>query len=240
MDPGLSPGVRRTFRLPTDRLMTRASRTRHSSALPTAFPSEGRPLILVGVDSVKGIRDTHVHPVSDDVLTRLAAVLTDQVRAADAALYEAMTASRSRAAVASAPAPLTVRGDHRGLRHPDGVDLAAERDPEHLPGQSSRLRPGAVLAQGVRPVGAEVPGISGAACGTWEESWRTTHGTVGERALHGEAVQRSGDGRNDMPGHLSTLPTMTRKSRSPGRREHTVRSSTGRATAPRDPATDEV
>jgi diguanylate cyclase (GGDEF)-like protein len=53
-------------------------------ALTTARRPEGTALILIDIDAFKSINDTHGHPVGDDVLAHLAAVLTGHVRANDA------------------------------------------------------------------------------------------------------------------------------------------------------------
>jgi diguanylate cyclase (GGDEF)-like protein len=54
--------------------------------LVTAPRSEGSALLLVDVDKFKHINDSHGHPVGDDVLVHLAAILTAQVRSGDAVL----------------------------------------------------------------------------------------------------------------------------------------------------------
>jgi diguanylate cyclase (GGDEF)-like protein len=46
----------------------------------------GIALVLIDVDAFKSINDAHGHPVGDDVLVHLAAVLAEQVRADDAVL----------------------------------------------------------------------------------------------------------------------------------------------------------
>lgn len=46
----------------------------------------GMALVLIDVDAFKSINDAHGHPVGDDVLVHLAAVLGEQVRAEDAVL----------------------------------------------------------------------------------------------------------------------------------------------------------
>jgi diguanylate cyclase (GGDEF)-like protein len=48
--------------------------------------STGMALVLIDVDAFKSINDAHGHPVGDDVLVHLAAVLGEQVRAEDAVL----------------------------------------------------------------------------------------------------------------------------------------------------------
>jgi diguanylate cyclase (GGDEF)-like protein len=46
----------------------------------------GTALVLIDVDSFKTVNDSHGHPVGDDVLVHLAAVLSRQVRDTDALL----------------------------------------------------------------------------------------------------------------------------------------------------------
>jgi diguanylate cyclase (GGDEF)-like protein len=46
----------------------------------------GTALVLIDVDSFKSVNDSHGHPVGDDVLVHLAAVLSQQVRGKDALL----------------------------------------------------------------------------------------------------------------------------------------------------------
>lgn len=55
-------------------------------ALQRAPGSEGTALVLVDVDSFKQINDRHGHPVGDDALVHLAALLRRGVRAGDAVL----------------------------------------------------------------------------------------------------------------------------------------------------------
>ncbi len=56
-----------------------------AGALRRSVP-DGTALVLIDVDSFKLINDSHGHPVGDDVLVHLAAVLRGRVRAEDAVL----------------------------------------------------------------------------------------------------------------------------------------------------------
>lgn len=75
--------------LTVDSLTGLATRRAFDGALETALSRSvpgGTALVLIDVDSFKSINDTHGHPVGDDVLVHLAAVLKGGVRAEDAVL----------------------------------------------------------------------------------------------------------------------------------------------------------
>lgn len=75
--------------LTVDSLTGLASRRAFDGALEAAMSRSvpgGTALVLIDVDSFKSINDTHGHPVGDDVLVHLAAVLRNRVRAEDAVL----------------------------------------------------------------------------------------------------------------------------------------------------------
>ncbi len=72
-----------------DSLTGLATRRAFDDALQTALTvpvPDGTALVLIDVDPFKSINDNHGHPVGDDVLVHLAAVLRDNVRADDAVL----------------------------------------------------------------------------------------------------------------------------------------------------------
>jgi diguanylate cyclase len=74
----------------TDALTGLANR-RHAFGVAEAefarFRRSGRPatLLILDVDNFKGINDRHGHPVGDDVLSGLAAILREETRAVDTA-----------------------------------------------------------------------------------------------------------------------------------------------------------
>ncbi|MCZ2822706.1 GGDEF domain-containing protein [Modestobacter sp. VKM Ac-2977] len=74
----------------TDSLTGLVNRRVFDAALGTALAapaaSRGTSLVLVDVDSFKTINDEHGHPVGDDALVHIAAVLRSVVRAGDAVL----------------------------------------------------------------------------------------------------------------------------------------------------------
>ncbi|MCZ2825647.1 MULTISPECIES: GGDEF domain-containing protein [unclassified Modestobacter] len=74
----------------TDSLTGLANRRVLNAALSTALAApvapRGTSLVLVDVDSFKAINDEHGHPVGDDALVHIAAVLRSVVRAGDAVL----------------------------------------------------------------------------------------------------------------------------------------------------------
>jgi diguanylate cyclase (GGDEF)-like protein len=75
--------------LTVDSLTGLATRRAFDGALETALSRSGpggTALVLIDVDSFKSINDNHGHPVGDDVLVHLAAVLRSRVRAEDAVL----------------------------------------------------------------------------------------------------------------------------------------------------------
>lgn len=75
--------------LTTDALTGLATRRAFDGALAAAIGRSvpgGTALVLIDVDSFKSINDTYGHPVGDDVLVHLAAVLRSRVRAEDAVL----------------------------------------------------------------------------------------------------------------------------------------------------------
>jgi diguanylate cyclase (GGDEF)-like protein len=72
-----------------DSLTGLATRRAFDSALEKALARSvpgGTALVLIDVDAFKAINDSHGHPVGDDVLVHLSAVLRGQVRAEDAVL----------------------------------------------------------------------------------------------------------------------------------------------------------
>ena len=75
--------------LTVDSLTGLATRRAFNRALEKALIRSvpgGTALVLIDVDSFKSINDNHGHPVGDDVLVHLAAVLRGRVRAEDAVL----------------------------------------------------------------------------------------------------------------------------------------------------------
>jgi diguanylate cyclase (GGDEF)-like protein len=75
--------------LTVDALTGLATRRAFDSALEAAMNRSvpgGTALVLIDVDAFKSINDNHGHPVGDDVLVHLAAVLRRGVRAEDAVL----------------------------------------------------------------------------------------------------------------------------------------------------------
>lgn len=75
--------------LTVDALTGLATRRAFDSALETALSRSvpgGTALVLIDVDAFKSINDNHGHPVGDDVLVHLAAVLRRGVRVEDAVL----------------------------------------------------------------------------------------------------------------------------------------------------------
>lgn len=101
-----------------------------AGALARPVPA-GTALVLIDVDSFKEINDSHGHPVGDDVLVHLAAVLRSRVRAEDAVVSR-------------------LGGDELAVLMPDCArDTAVQRAEEFLEGVRSTpmtLHDGGLLA----------------------------------------------------------------------------------------------
>ncbi|WP_346623699.1 GGDEF domain-containing protein [Blastococcus montanus] len=75
--------------LTVDSLTGLATRRAFDQALETSLSRSvpgGTALVLIDVDSFKSINDNHGHPIGDDVLVHLAAVLRHRIRSDDAVL----------------------------------------------------------------------------------------------------------------------------------------------------------
>src|SRR4030095_6730090 len=72
-----------------DSLTGLATRRAFDVALETALARSvagGTALVLIDVDALQAINDSHGHPVGDDVVVHLSTVLRGQVRAEDAVM----------------------------------------------------------------------------------------------------------------------------------------------------------
>jgi diguanylate cyclase (GGDEF)-like protein len=132
-----------------DALTGLVNRRVFDEALDAGPRGPGTALVLIDVDAFKAINDAHGHPVGDEVLVHLAAVLREQVRSDDAVLSRlggdelavllrgctpATAARRAEAllaAVRSAPVPLP-SGERLHLSISVGV--------AHRPGRAGDLR----------------------------------------------------------------------------------------------------
>ncbi|MGY1745283.1 GGDEF domain-containing protein [Blastococcus sp. SYSU D00695] len=113
---------------------------------------EGTALVLVDVDSFKQINDRHGHPVGDDALVHLAALLRRHVRAGDAVLSR--LGGDELAVLLPGCAPETA------VRRAEALLHAVRSTPLALPG-------GGLLALSVSVGVAHAPGSAGGARGLY-------------------------------------------------------------------------